>query len=137
MLKLRPIVTVGGVIAGMGLLGACAGQSTPTPTTRQLTEADSGRSLALRLGDKLEITLPGNPTTGYQWEVGASDAAILRPIGEPLFVSGGGAIGSGGKVTLSFAAVGAGRLGLKLIYRRPFEKEVPPAQAFEVTVTVG
>ena len=45
-------------------------------------------------------------------------------------------VGSGGKITLRFVAVGTGQIGLKLIYHRPFEKDAPSAQKFEVTVTV-
>ena len=131
MLMLRLIV-----IAMIGLLCACGARSSPVVSTKQLTEADAGRSIELRVGDKLEITLPGNPTTGFQWEVSVGDITILQPSGEPKFEPSNSAVGSGGKITLRFEAVGTGQTGLKLIYHRPFEKDVPSAQTFEVTVTV-
>ncbi len=136
MPKLTSIVTLGSVIVSLSVVYSCAGPSTPAAATRRLTESDAGGSIALRVGDKLEVVLSGNPTTGYQWEIGAGDAAILRPSGEPLFVADSSAVGSGGKFTFSFEAVGAGQTGLKLIYHRPFEKGVPPLQTFQVTVTV-
>ena len=80
MLPLIAIVIV-------GLLCACSATAAPapTPSTKQLTEVDAGRSIELRGGDKPEVTLPGNPTTGFQWEVSVGDTAILRPSGEPKF----------------------------------------------------
>lgn len=102
----------------------------------RLTETDAGRSIRLRAGDPLEITLASNPTTGFQWEVSAGDSAVLRQRGEPLFIPGGSAPGRGGQVTLTFEAVGAGQTALKLIYHRPFETGVAPAQTYAVTVIV-
>lgn len=134
---LRPITIIGHVIVIFGLLSACAAKSSSGASTTKLTEADAGRSIELRVGDKLEVTLPGNPTTGFQWEVEAGDEAILRQIGEPEFEPSSSAVGSAGKVTLRFEAVGAGQMGLKLIYHRTFEQTTPPAQTFEVTVVVA
>lgn len=105
-------------------------------STTQLTEADAGRAIEMRVGDRLEVALPGNPTTGFQWEVGALDRAVLRPSGEPEFERSSGAMGSGGKITMRFEAVGQGATGLQLIYHRPFEKDAPPARTFEVSATV-
>jgi inhibitor of cysteine peptidase len=136
MPKLRAIVEVGGVMVGMGLLSACAGQATPTPSTQPLTEWDNGRSVELRVGDKLAVSLEGNPTVGYRWEVDANNAAILQPNGEPQYAPGSGGVRGGGKFTLRFIAVRAGQTDLKLLYRRPFEKVAPPAKRFQVTVTV-
>jgi inhibitor of cysteine peptidase len=136
MPKLRAIVEVGGVMVGMGLLSTCASQAAPTPSTQNLTEWDNGHSVELRVGDKLAVTLEGNPTAGYRWEVDANNAAILQPKGEPQYAAGSGGVGGGGKFTLKFAAVGAGRTDLRLLYRRPFEKVAPPAKRFQVLVTV-
>ncbi len=136
MSKLRSIVQVGGVIAGVGLLSTWAGQTTPTPSTQSLTEWDNGHSVELRVGDKLAVTLAGNPTAGYRWEVDANKATILQPSGEPQYAAGSGGIGSGGTFTLKFTAVAAGQTELKLLYHRPFEKVGPPAKRFQVTVTV-
>ena len=118
------------------LLYACGAQGSSQTSARQLTEADNGRLIELNVGDTLEITLPGNPTTGFQWEVSAIDSAILRQVGEPEFEPLSNAVGSGGNVTLRFEAVGTGQTVLKLVHHRPFEENVPPTQTFEVTVTV-
>jgi inhibitor of cysteine peptidase len=119
-----------------GILCVAQGEPSSMASTMQLTEADAGRTIQMRVGDRLEVALPGNPTTGFQWEVGALNHAVLRPIGEPEFERSSSAIGSGGKVTMRFEAVGPGATGLQLVYRRPFEKDAPPARTFEVTATV-
>ena len=129
MLRLITIIIV-------SLLCACGAEGSSEQSARQLTEADAGRLVELRVGDILEVTLPGNPTTGFQWEVGAIDTTTLRPMGEPKFEPSNNAVGSGGKVTLGFAALAIGQTELKLIYHRPFEKNVAPAQTFEVNVTI-
>ena len=126
------------LIAITSLLYACAAETSQeqSKSTIQLTEADAGRLVELRVGDILEVTLPGNPTTGFQWEVSEINSAILEPIGEPKFEPSSNAVGSGGNVTLRFETVGTGQTELKLIHHRPFEENVPPIQTFEVTITV-
>lgn len=54
------------LIVFAGLLYACSAQGSSEQSTRPLTEADNGRSMELQVGDELEVTLPGNPTTGFQ-----------------------------------------------------------------------
>ncbi len=131
MLLLRLII-----IMIVSLLSACGTSASPEKSTRQITEADAGRQVELRVGDMLELTLPANPTTGYQWETSDLDSAIIRPVGDQTFEPSSNAVGSGGLVTLRFEAVGVGQTELKLILHRPFEKDVPPTQTFEATVVV-
>lgn len=119
-----------------GLLSACATSATPEKSTRQITEADAGHQIELHVGDMLELTLPANPTTGYQWETSDLDSTVLRPLGEPTFKPSSNAVGSGGQVTLRFEAVEVGQADLTLILHRPFEKDVAPIQTFEATVIV-
>ena len=124
------------LIVFAGLLYACGARGSSEQSIRNLTEADNGRSIELKVGDVLEVTLPGNPTTGFQWEVDSVDSAILRQIGEPEFKPSNNAVGSGGNFTLRFEAVGTGQTELKMIHHRSFEENVPPIQTFEVTITV-
>jgi inhibitor of cysteine peptidase len=123
---------MGGLLCGCSVVLA----PVPTPLTKRLTEADAGHSIELRANDRLEVTLPGNPTTGFQWDVRDVNTTILQPIGESEFEPPSRAVGRGTQITLRFAAVGSGQTELKLIYHRSFEQDVPSAQTFEVTVTV-
>jgi inhibitor of cysteine peptidase len=127
------LVIIGAIVAVL-LLGG--GFGTPQPATVNVSEQNAISNVQQQVGDRLVVTLDGNPTTGYSWEVASNDPAILRPIGEAQVTPDTSALGSGGKVTRQFEAVGAGQMPLKLIYHRPFETGVAPLKTFEMTVTV-
>ena len=123
----------------VGLLSVCSVwgvESLSAKSTRQLTEKDTGRAIDLHMGDKLQISLPGNPSTGFQWELQSVAASILKPIAKPEFSPSGAALGAPGKFIFNFEAVAAGSTTLQLIYHRPFASDAPPVQTFKVTVTV-
>ena len=122
--------------AALALLVACAMGPPHGDSSLRLTEKDAGRPLKLRTGDKLEVVLEGNPTTGFKWEVGGADASVVKLTGKPEFKPSSDAVGAAGRYTFHFEAVGMGQTRLKLIYRRPFEQDTPPARTFEVTLTV-
>jgi inhibitor of cysteine peptidase len=130
MLRLMKVLIV---LTGVLLLGTCA---TPAAGTVRLSEQDTGRTVELYVRDRLEVVLEGNPTTGYQWEQVAGEAAILRPAGEPAFKPDTRALGAGGTMTLPFEAAGAGKTTLTLIYHRSFEPTVPPLKTFEANIVV-
>ena len=92
----------------------------------------------MNTGDNLEIVLKANPTTGYKWEVASVDSSILSKTGTEYRpdVVPKGIVGSGGTSMNRFRAIKIGKTFLKLIYRRPFEKNVPPVKTFEITVVV-
>ena len=46
-------------------------------------------------------------------------------------------VGGGGVFRFEIKGVAAGSSTLQLVYRRSWEKDVPPAATFEVTVVVG
>jgi inhibitor of cysteine peptidase len=108
----------------------------PLKEPLKLSEQDTGREVALRVGEKLEITLAGNPTTGYSWEAASVDTNILKQVGERKYQRDSNLIGAGGKFTFSFDAIAPGKTALQLTYRRPWEKNVPPAKKYEIIVTV-
>ncbi|MEW6182112.1 MAG: protease inhibitor I42 family protein [Bacillota bacterium] len=101
-----------------------------------MTEKDSGRTVELQAGNTLEVVLSGKPTTGYGWEVASGDEAVIKQVGEPEYKADTARIGSDGKTTFHFKASAPGRTELKLVYRRPWEKNVPPEKTFEATVAV-
>ena len=103
----------------------------------RITEADAGSTVELQQGQILEIALPGNPTTGYTWEVVTGAEAVLEQQGEPTFEAESELLGAGGVMTLTFVASGRGEATLSLIYHRTFEPGVAPLQTFEVMVIVG
>jgi inhibitor of cysteine peptidase len=114
------------IIGGCGFGGAA----------NQLREQDSGRSVEVQVGEKLEIILEGNPTTGYTWEQTTGDGAIVKLDGDPLYTSESNLVGAGGTYLFRFSAVAPGETSLTLIYHRSFESGVPPLKTFTVLVTV-
>jgi inhibitor of cysteine peptidase len=107
-----------------------------SPNVRWLTEADAGHTVELRAGDRLSISLGGNPTAGFSWELTAVDKKVLAPLGKPDYQASSAAVGSGGMFAFEFEAAAAGQTAVRLVYRRPWEKRRRPAQTFGVTVTV-
>jgi inhibitor of cysteine peptidase len=120
------------------VLPACGptGGGSTAPKEVKVTDKEAGGSVEVAKGGTLEITLEGNPTTGYTWEVESVDDKILKQDGEPEFKAESDAVGAGGMVTLKFKAEEAGETDLKLVYHRPWEEGEDPAETFEVSVTV-
>ena len=89
---------------------------------QSLTEADNERTVDLRVGDSVRLTLPENATTGYRWTVDHFDRGVVEPAGsEPHYA--GGAVGAAGQVTFDFKAKQAGSGEVALKYWRHFEGE--------------
>jgi inhibitor of cysteine peptidase len=106
------------------------------PGVYWLTEADAGKTVELRTGDRLSVSLMGNPTAGYSWELTTVDRHVLAPAGEPAYHASSAALGSGGVFAFEFEAVAAGQTALRLVYRRPWEKRRRAVQTFALNVTV-
>lgn len=98
---------------------------------------DNGRQIELQKGQTLAISLEGNPSTGYTWEMAESEGSILRQVGEIEFKAESDLVGAPGTQTLRFEAVESGQTELKLVYHRPWEKDVEPLETFTLQVTVN
>lgn len=101
-----------------------------------LTGQESGRSVTVPVGEVVSITLDGNPTTGYAWELTEVDRAVLAPDPEPVYVADSALSGAGGKYTFRLQARAAGSTAVQLLYRRPWEKGLPPSDRFALSVQV-
>jgi inhibitor of cysteine peptidase len=117
------------------ILMAC-GPEIYRPKLVRVTEEDNEDTVSLNIGDKLEVLLEGNPTTGFQWETIGDFSPYLRQLGEPVYEPTGEGIGSGGKMIFAFEAVSAGQTWLELVYHQPFDEETPPSKTFGQTVVV-
>lgn len=114
------------------ILGAC----NSAKTVIVLTEKDAGQNVSVVKNDIFKISLDGNPTTGYNWVVSDLDGAILKQLGDPEFKSDSNLMGAGGKITLTFQAIAAGKTTLKLEYRQPWDTTTLPEKTYEVNVEV-
>ena len=108
------------------------------PKHYELTEKDSGRVLHLDKGDTFTVLLVSNPSTGFLWEFGKPlyDETVMILRGDKYIRPDDQlSVGVPGKRSLTFLAEGSGRTGLKLVYRRPWEKR-SPAKEFNIMVIV-
>ncbi len=69
--------------------------------TMEVNESQNGSRIEIQKGDFLVITLEGNPTTGYQWEMVPNSDGIIELQGKPEYKSGGNLAGSGGIYTFT------------------------------------
>ena len=102
-----------------------------------LTDQDNGKAIELASGAMLIVQLPSNPSTGYSWSAqGDTSPLKLVKSNQVEQKQSSQRVGAPGIQVLQFKATGPGTTTLDLAYRRPWEKDVPPAKAFSVKVTV-
>lgn len=104
--------------------------------TLRLTYADSGSTMRLHVGERLEVIVPANPSTGYTWELGPGSETILAQEGEAQFIAEGKGVGAEGQMVFRFSATAKGKGNLVLLYRRPCTEEAPPLRTFGVRLIV-
>ena len=117
------------------LLVACAREPVPV----SVTEAASGRYVALARGQNLVITLTANPSTGYNWSLADSAADVVVIDGPSTFTpdrNTGARIGASGTERWVFHGAVPGNGHLRLVYGRPWERDAPPAREFTLEVSV-
>ncbi|MGB3458808.1 MAG: lamin tail domain-containing protein [Halobacteriota archaeon] len=101
-------------------------------------ESNNNTTINVTTGRFLVITLEGNPTTGYTWEVTEPlDELVLEQIGGIVDVPESNLIGAGGVQIATFEVVGAGNATIKMVYHQPWETEVEPVDTFTVNVTAS
>ena len=114
----------------------CAFRTTSLPII--LTNADDGRTVIVSSGNQVIIQLPDNSgSTGYTWHFTTSrnqvltwqNATYLPPTSHPM-------PGASGTIAFTFLAHNSGSVTIQFTLQRTWEKNVPPAQRFTVTVQV-
>jgi inhibitor of cysteine peptidase len=132
---MRKLLLVGLLLT---LLAVCIGQSGAFATSLQeirLGLNDRGHTIELGIGQRLSISLSGNPSTGYIWEprekAMLNGKEILRQVAAE-FKPGSDLLGAPGEMILTFERIGLGSTKLELVYQRPWEKK--PIATYSVTV---
>jgi predicted secreted protein len=87
---------------------------------------------AVREGQTLAITLPGNPSTGYSWDAKVPDGNVLSQLGdvETHYVSKG--LGVPTRHVIRLNALETGQTNFRLTYRRPWLADLPPTLVISV-----
>lgn len=84
------------------------------------TDPQTGTTVTLRPGGKLNLKLESNPSTGYYWYLKDIDASQLDQLSENYYADPApeGVVGSGGHQMFVFEALSIGRSDLVLSYER-------------------
>ena len=101
-----------------------------------LNKEHNGKQIQISQNQKITITLDSNPTTGYIWTNTDSSIKIIRQIKKTKFKASSKKMGAGGKQSFIFEAKDIGDTELKLIYHRPWEKNIAPIDTFIVNIKI-
>ena len=101
-----------------------------------LGEGDNGKTLTMPVGTSILLQLPGNPSTGYDWEASIGNPSVLEQSGMPKFTPSSSAVGAGGTYNFWFHPRTAGRTDLTLVYRRSWETGIAPLKTYTITIVV-
>lgn len=127
------------------LLAACAAPRSEDADTGaaprdvvRVAQENTGKTVTLRTGGRLEVALASNPTTGYSWQREGGDTAVLAADSSRYQPSNTqpGVVGSGGTQILVFRGARPGRTRLVLVYRQPWNGGASSGQRWEAEVVV-
>ena len=104
-------------------------------TTLSLDLHSSGQTVTVAPGDRLELRLEENPTTGFRWYIENDKNDVLILEHDAFTHVRDGVSGSGGTRDFVFKVAKQGQITLRASYRRSWETQKPPQGTFELTVT--
>lgn len=106
----------------------------------ELTFDDKGKSFELEKGDRINIKLESNPTTGYSWILGGETDTSVVSLFDSKFVQTEKEeelVGAGGYEIFTFKAENSGQTEITLTYQRPWEEEELKGEfLFKINITV-
>jgi inhibitor of cysteine peptidase len=135
------VVVLAAALAVSGSLWAASDGGGSTAETLRVDGPVSGRAVALAMGQRLEVRLPSNPSTGYSWSFVETPSQVLKLEGPSTYQANWrteavGMVGVGGTEVWTFMAEGAGTQDLCFEYRRLWEVNTVPAEVSSYAVTV-
>jgi len=103
-----------------------------------LKKENNGQQIKLTVHQQFQIELDANPTTGYKWTLVDTTTNIISLIQSQFkATSNKMKIGVPGRQQFLLKANSVGQMELKLIYHRPWEKDVVPIDSFCVVIDVN
>jgi len=101
--------------------------------TIAISQTDDGRSLPVKLGDLISLSLAENPTTGYRWEIEEPTEAL--ELQQDTYSSAvPKRVGTPSTRTFVFRVAGAGRIKLRLRRWRPWQGESSIEERFSINL---
>lgn len=126
------------VLAGLVTLSPPAGVQA-APGAQTLYEKDRGRTVTLKLEDRLILHLRNPRSGGYETDTPLFDSSVLKLVSQkevPPEASPGPRLGDFGKFFYEWEAVGSGETDIVINIHRPWEKK-PPQEYWRVKVKVS
>ncbi len=101
------------------------------------TDTDTGAEITIDSGERFELRLVANRTTGFTWvTVPGEIDRVVDLVSEAYEEPDGGVVGAAGIQTFEYEATGEGAGILRLEYVRPFDDPVVPERVVEYVVRV-
>lgn len=100
------------------------------------SEADD--AIELRVGEEYSVRLAGLGTAGYRWEPlleGDPGVALVHPAGEDTSEDNE-AVGASADEVFTVHANRPGATRIRFVQRRPWERDVPPANEHTIQLRV-
>ena len=140
--RMTGIVPAATLLAFSGvLILALAGCGTAQEVS--VTQTDNGSAVTVPKNGTLQVSLYGNPSTGFGWVVVEDAGGILKQLGDPVVQAvkpnasaSGPTVGMTERQTFQFDATKAGSGTLQMEYKRSWETTVPAEETFALDVTV-
>jgi predicted secreted protein len=101
-----------------------------------LTKAQSGQTIALKVGDIVQIELTTSGGTGYSWMVTTPSAPCLKLMSQATRAVGETRPGSPVMQVWRFQAQQAGETEINLAYYRPWEGVGKAADHFRIKIRI-
>ena len=99
----------------------------------RINKTSNGKTINVEKGETIQISLEGNPTTGFSWNDTTKSTQLKF---EKMTTSSSRQlVGSPGVFTATYRAVKMGSGTISLEYKRVFEKK-PPVETFQLKVVV-
>jgi inhibitor of cysteine peptidase len=100
----------------------------------QLSEADNGKKLQLKVGDHIVLKLPASPGTGYNWEVQPNSHFSIS---HQYKMQADAAIGGGGMDVFELDPQAQVQNGsIRFLYRRAWEDASKAGKTFSISYQI-
>jgi len=98
--------------------------------------SNSDEPIKVNAGQRFNIRMQSNPTTGYGWRCSKADEKVVQFVTNVYIPPDSKLVGAGGYEVWTFKAVGTGTANISMKYVRPWEKDQPPARTNVYAVIV-
>jgi inhibitor of cysteine peptidase len=115
---------------------------TPSPTQGPSSvylfdQTNNNETYSVGLDSEIRLRLPGNPTTGYTWQMNATQGIVIVNESYIPDDKSGTMVGSGGTYHWIMKPIQPGNQMISGVYARPWESNVTNLQTFTLNLAVG